>query len=604
MPALHHVSVRVLSCVDEALLRAFAAEVWPAQAAALTQMARDDLIEHFVANHPEMPQPNSVLEILERLRPGSIVPPPRPQPAPGKETPRRSGRNSSRWGAPGTEGTQEWWEDRAKHRRFLMGLGAHIEARPEYTRGTPDFLCFFPVPGIDTIKLVAEKFQVPSVQLKTGNRAWFAELRNGATLYVDTQLDENFPVALEFDFPSDELLAAIERGEADEELKLFPTGWWTQPEAPTDVDVEAEPLSQPLSQQPRDDGAEIASLKRKIDELTSRLAESSPGAVIGTGGGVPAHAMQAGAPATSLTSGAAVGANPASLVQQQAIREAARRVDFALPAAIPTSSAAPLASQPAPTGAAAGAASASPTDGGGKSTVTVFDPHNPSHLFRTENTPDDIRLRILEQQAQDLAKASGVPQVSYSTFESYFNAATNLVMVNPRLSHAEKCEVYEANFKRVRHLKALALAANLSPEQEAEAVRELAFRHSTGSSDALLQPAEDILTQQLKKKQKLALSKQKTELDLGKAGGSAGGEMAGMLAQVMATMSAMAGGGHGGAGGFGNGGRGGGKGGFGGRGGDKGPQTCFYCKQVGHKERDFSGNVTCPDRLAGKPPKN
>ena len=80
--------------------------------------------------------------------------------------------------------------------------------------------------------------------------------------------------------------------------------------------------------------------------------------------------------------------------------------------------------------------------------------------------------------------------------------------------------------------------------------------------------------------------------------------MAGMLAQVMATMSAMAGGGHGGAGGFGNGGRGGGKGGFGGRGGDKGPQTCFYCKQVGHKERDFSGNVTCPDRLAGKPPKN
>ena len=76
--------------------------------------------------------------------------------------------------------------------------------------------------------------------------------------------------------------------------------------------------SQLLSQQPRDDGAEIASLKRKIDELTNRIAESNPGPAVGTGGGVPAHAMQVGAPATDLTSGAAIGENPTSLEQLRA----------------------------------------------------------------------------------------------------------------------------------------------------------------------------------------------------------------------------------------------------------------------------------------------
>ena len=602
VPAEHHVSVRVLSCVDEALLRAFAVEVWPGLASVSAQMARSDLIEHFVANHLEMPQPNSVLDALERLRAGSAETQPRQQPAPNREAPRRSGRNSSGWGEPGTEGTREWWEDRANHRDFLLGLGAHIETRPEYTRGTPEFLCFFPVPGTNTIKLIAEKFQVPSVQLKAGNRAWFAELRNRATLRVDTPLDENFPVALEFDFPSDELLAAIERGEADQQLKLTPDGWWVHPNRRSRIDVEAEQLSQnQLSQDqpPKDDSAEIASLKRKIDELSDKLAEANPGSVAGIMAGGPSHTMHTGAQVGGAVASSMAGVSPAASSQHQALWDAARRVEDSGTPPTAAFAAAPIGQAPAPPGGGEAAASAAAVGDTGKIGKSDFDPHNPSHLFRTENTPDNIRLRLLEQQAQDWAMASGMPQVSYTTFEGYFNAATHLVMVNPSLSNIEKCEVYEANFRRVRHLKALALAAGLSAEQEAEAVRELAFRHSTGSKDALLTPAEDILTAQLKKKQKLALSKEKTALD-SKASGSTSGDLSGMLTQLASTLAGMNGGG----GGFGNGGRGGGKGGFGGRGGGKGEQTCFYCKKQGHKERDFSGVVTCPDRLAGRPPKN
>ena len=598
VPLARHVTFRVIRLLEEGTLREFVKEVWPSRNVDLAAMQASEILELIIQHLDELPDAVGCLEAIEKAKQRSDAarPPNRPPPPPSKHAPPVAGSRgggggahqrgaSPVWGEPGTEGTPDFWSERVAHRRFCIERGAHIETRPEFLHGTPAFLCFFPdhASGLKTIKAVAEKFSMESVRLKAANRQWARTILD-VDLRVDTILEERFPIVLELDFPSDELLQAISRGEADPDLQFPPAGWW-QPEEQPPVEQRlrfdqigsqdsANSGSSAVTDRSAADAAEILRLRQLVESLSKdRPAPETPArqaAALLTGAPIPPPPQVVGLEVAAAASGSRANLSDLARKQQDALQEAARK-------------------------AAAGAA---PKSGDPeKGTEVTFDPFNPSHVFKTENTPDEVRLRMLEEQIRTLNDLGGHSQVNHDTFLEYFNASTDLVMQSPLVSSEDKIRVFTANQRRVRHLQGLVALGGLSKEAEKEAVRKLAFMHSSGSVDPMVAPAEDIIEKQLKKKQKLEKA---AASDSKPAEGS---RIEGLLQTLVTHMS---GGGFGGGGG-----RGGDRGGGGGRGGDKGGGggrggggACFYCKEVGHKERDFQGRVTCPERLAGRPPKN
>ena len=183
--------------------------------------------------------------------------------------------------------------------------------------------------------------------------------------------------------------------------------------------------------------------------------------------------------------------------------------------------------------------------------------------------------------------------------EEYFGAADRRNMLNPLLSHQQKCDAWIKNAARKKSVTTLLASM---PEISADASKKRAFMEamhlqtSFGSEDPVIAVAEKLADKHLAKSLKEATRPAKKPF-LGGAGGGDSArvrELEAQLAEASARAAALA---------SRPGERGGGKGK-----GEKGTFVsgavgCWWCGSFDHKAKDMWGQDICPEKLAGRPKK-
>jgi hypothetical protein len=125
------------------------------------------------------------------------------------------------------EGQRLWWELRCSERLRMMELGASIRVSPSDTAGQPavHWLGYDALEG-ENLGSIASRFGLSPEVVFSINKDFIPGLPKTARGRANFVCPAGTAVALEPDFPSDALQAAVHAGRADPALLHQPSSWW------------------------------------------------------------------------------------------------------------------------------------------------------------------------------------------------------------------------------------------------------------------------------------------------------------------------------------------------------------------------------------------